>query len=133
MRALVPNRTLILVRLECSTSMYNVRIKHGYTRSSKVCHGLNTIYPRFYSTVRRYGLLWCSTVKHDFNSIYSTFTGFTYGPADLCSSKARIYTFVYVWFKLTHFDGSSSWIFVLYQRRNTCIMVKTNNDRCNRW
>jgi len=45
------------------------------------------------------------TIKHDFCSIYSTFTGFTYGPADLCSSYARIYLFVYVWYK---------WIFMAW-------------------
>ena len=41
-----------------------------------------------------YSLVRSCTVKIDFYSIYSTFTGFTYGPADLC--YAEIYTVVFV-------------------------------------
>ena len=35
----------------------------------------------------KYGLLRPSTIKHDFYSIYWTFTGFTYSPTDFCSSS----------------------------------------------
>ena len=34
----------------------------------------------------KYGLLRSSKIKHDFHSINWTFTGFTYGPTDFCSS-----------------------------------------------
>ena len=33
----------------------------------------------------KYGLLRPSTIKHDFYSIFRTFTGFTYGPTNFCS------------------------------------------------
>ena len=35
----------------------------------------------------KYGLLSPSTIKHNFYSINWTFTGFTYGPTDFCSSS----------------------------------------------
>ena len=40
-----------------------------------------------YSKYVKYGLLRPSTIKHDFYSINWTFTGFTYGPTDFCSSS----------------------------------------------
>ena len=97
-----------------------VRIKHGYTRSSKVCNGLNIIFIRF--QVRS------CTVKHDLNWIYLTFTGFTVPPA--C---------VRVMLKFTHwcmFD--TNWLilwlgFINFQWRKSYIIVIQNNSQCNRW
>ena len=62
---------LVRFRHECSTSM--LQIKHGYTRSSKVCHGLNTICKRFSydcCTVP-------STVCYGLARLNTTFTRFT--------------------------------------------------------
>ena len=65
------------------------KTKHGYTRSSKVCYGLNTICKMIFigllyvpSTVC-YGLVRLNTTY----SINWTFTGFTYGPTNFCSSS----------------------------------------------
>jgi len=55
------------------------------------------------------------TIKHDFYSIYLTFTWFTYSPADFCWSYAQIYTF-----------------FELLTNKHQYYSSK-NNGRCNRW
>ena len=54
------------------------------------CHGLNTICKTIFIRFlygSKYGLFRPSTIKHDFYSINWTFTGFTYGPTDFCSSS----------------------------------------------
>ena len=46
-----------------------------------------------------------SAIKHDFYSIYPTFTWFTNDPTDFCSSYAHI------WNKLKFLDGIDLFIF----------------------
>ena len=91
--------------------------KARYTRSSKVCHGLNmicktTFIRLFYGS--KYGLLQSSTIKHNFYSINWTFTRFIYGsptfvPVMLELSHIRVCFGI----KLTRFEGLASQIFEL--------------------
>ena len=87
---------LVRFRLECSTSMYEqstiYSIKQGLSRfEHDLQNDFHTIVVRFqvrFSTVS-YGIV---RFKHDFYSINWTFTRFTYGLNDFCSSYARIIT-----------------------------------------
>ena len=72
--------------------MYKARIYSIKQGLSRFEHDLKTIFIRLLHG-SQYGLLWPSMIKHDFYSINWTFTGFTYGPTDFCSSYAR---FVYI-------------------------------------
>ena len=85
----MPGDELVRFRLECSTSMYEQSTDIlDQARFVTVCphlqYDFHTIFVRF--QVRP------STIKHDFYSINWTFTWFTYGPTDFCSSYARIIT-----------------------------------------
>ena len=72
----------------CTNKARIYSVKQGLSRFE---HDLHTIFIRLlYGS--KYGLVRSSTIKHDFYSINWTFTGFTYGPADFCSSYARIIT-----------------------------------------
>jgi len=76
----------------CTNKAQIYLVKKGLLRFE---HDLQTIFSRLFNG-SNFGLVRYCTVKHDFNSIYSTLTGFTYGLDDLCKSIARIYTIVYV-------------------------------------
>ena len=67
----------------CTNKTRIYSIKQGLSRSE---HDLQN---DFHTIVVRskYGLLRPSTIKQDFYSIYWTFTGFSYGPTDFCSSS----------------------------------------------
>ena len=89
----MPGDELVRYRLECSTSMYEQstdildRIKQGLSRfEHDLQNDFHTIVVRVQVRSSQYGLLRPSTIKHDFYSINWTFTGFTYGPTDFCSS-----------------------------------------------
>ena len=84
----------------CTNKAWIYSIKQGFHGLNTIC---KTIFIRFlYGS--KYGLLRPSTIKHDFYPINWTFTGFTYGPTDFCSSNARIITYSYMfWYKIDYF------------------------------
>ena len=77
---------LVRFRLECSTSMYE--------QSTDILDQKTIFIRLLYGS--KYGLLWPSTIKHDFYSINLTFIGFTYGPTpyDLYTILTRLSSLV---------------------------------------
>ena len=83
----MPGDELVRFRLECSTSMYEQSTDIlDQARFLTICKTFLYDCCTVPSTVS-YGLLRHSTTKHNFYSINWTFTGFTYGPTDFCSSS----------------------------------------------
>jgi len=91
----------------CKNKARTYSIKHGFSRFLKTRFAYDFI--RLFNG-SKYGLVRyvrssAITCKHDLYSTYSTFTRFTYGPADSCSRYARISTHLWLfWYKFTHFD-----------------------------
>jgi len=73
-----------------------------------------------------------STIKHDFCLINLTCTGFTYGPADFCSSYmyTKIIKHSCILYTLTHLDRLASKKFELLTNKHLYNSYK-NNGRCN--
>jgi len=124
------NRAWIWVRLGCRTSMYNkariYSVKQGLLRLE------HDLLPNFIGLFNssKCVLVQSCTIKHDFYSIYLTFTWFTYGPADFCSSYAQIYMCVCVCFDVNLLK-LMVWLynFSTFQRINTNItVIKTMAD-----